>query len=174
MTTSDVNAIREQIIALWNEGKSAGEIAPLFKTTRAAVIGVVHRYKGPKRAGGRKSPRAGTSIGRPRASKPVKPSQPAQALPSLPKIGPQAKAPPKASALVFIAEDPRDIVHVTGCRWPVQHDANAVGGMLFCNAEPDGAKSYCAHHAAQSVAPYSAKLVASTIAGARHAYKGQR
>lgn len=150
---------REAVLTLWNKGLSASAIAPLFGTTKNAIIGIVHRWPGVKRRGGwayRTGPRkvilkpsAPVAIAAPRTV-PVAAAKPVAAAPK------PATARLQPTALVFIAARSGGILDVTGCRWPVMADASVIGGQLFCNADRYDQKSYCPRHEARSVRPRDA------------------
>lgn len=153
-------SLQEQVMAMWNAGKSAGEIGKAMGKTRNSIIGIVKRWPGEKRK----------SLNMARFSHPSKrrltpgPVARDKAEPSLPKIDATPKPdkprhPAKVKATsglpvpyqVVIPSKPRDIVNVTGCRWPVMADDKAVGGYLFCNGDRDELKSYCPVHERKKV-----------------------
>lgn len=149
MSRGPSEEIKKQIIEHWNAGDTSGEIAKRFYITRNSVIGIVQRFKGPKRS----NPATSYPRKRQLEQKPLqepKPRTRAKPTPSMPAIA-KAKAPPKVSLPVFVAQDPRDIVNVTGCRWPVMEDSSAVGGRLFCNADREDLKTYCPVHERKKV-----------------------
>lgn len=156
--------LRDKVMALWNAGKTAGQIGAELGITRNAAIGIVTRFKGTKRTTRTPHLHCHNSGKRfPRAPKPEK------AVPSLPAIATNPVP-------VLIPGNNCGIVDITdGCKWPVSTDASVIGGYLFCNADKGNPeKPYCAYHASLAGAAYSAKLITHTIAQARHAYKGQR
>lgn len=50
MSRGPSEEIKKQIIEHWNAGDTSGEIAKRFHMTRNSVIGIVQRFKGPKRS----------------------------------------------------------------------------------------------------------------------------
>lgn len=152
--------MRETVMAMWNAGKTAGEIAKVIGRTRNSVFGIVTRWPGEKR---RCENMARFSHVRKQRLTPG-PVARDRVEPSLPKITPavepdKPQRPPKIKAIsglpvpsqIVIPSDPRDILNVTGCRWPVTADPAAVGGYLFCNAHRDDLKSYCPEHERKKV-----------------------
>ena len=148
MTRKDVINIRQSVLYAWNvEKKTSGVIAAEFHITRNAVIGIVHRYGGEKR--GLRNNRG-------------------EVPPAISKRGPRKIVYPRAIGLpianqLSIPSHPRDIMSVTGCKWPIEDCDGAIGKYLFCNAPRDELRPYCEHHAAMAVATYSDKLIIHTI-----------
>lgn len=66
------------------------------------------------------------------------------------------------------------ITEVTGCRWPVGHDASVAGGHLFCNEDQADGSPYCPCHRQESTAPYSHRLIKKTIRQAIFSVKMKR
>ena len=126
-------------------GWNARQIGAVLGRTRNSVIGRSHRLRMANQ------PPAGRSH-RPRAHRkpraPREPSSPQYGQPSPPRL--TASIAP-SMALVFVAIDPRDIVGVTGCLWPVGWNETAIGRHLFCNADRGEAKPYCAAHYVESI-----------------------
>lgn len=172
---------RDQVMSMWNADKTSGEIAAALHITRNAVIGIVQRFKGEKRKttstvilARQRAPRQPKPWTPPKSKRRQEPVvAPLVAAPAPMPVPAPLPTPPKPPAAPRLGR-PCNIVDInSGCRWPIKEDQHTYGGYLFCNSQCSGTSPYCADHARQAGAVYSAKLIASTIAGARHAYKRQ-
>ena len=176
---NSVQTIRDTIIAMWNEGKSAGEIGKALGITRNAAIGVVSRFRGSRRHGGAhtgKPAEFGVKTHEQRKwTRPHRADAPPRPLPSIVAasgLSAPLRAKPQKKPLPPAADSACGIVDVTGCRYAVADAPLVPGGYLFCNAKPRAGSSYCECHADIVGAPYSAKLIAHTVAGAKAAMRG--
>lgn len=93
-------------------------------------------------------------------------------LPTLPETGIGAILPTITKPFEWRSRGREcGITNVTGCRWPVGHDASVVGGHLFCNDDQVEGSSYCPCHRQESTASYSRVLIKKTIKGVIAAFK---
>ena len=158
---------REIVTKLWGEGQSARDIACVIsrkrgkRTTRSAVIGIVHRMGLPKRkvpkAPKYTKPKPRASLGREMRIN-AKPNH-CQA---------EIKLKKKTQPLPRTRKSDKDRIGPTleqltrsSCRWPVGVDAH--GNQMFCGCEavhPAGSKAgqpYCEEHLARSKSSMSAE-----------------
>lgn len=123
----DLDPVKEQIKALWQEGKSSGQIALIVGRTRNSVIGIVSRMNLPTRTG---LPRVRTKprYRAPTAPKPVLPPPPVDAPPSL--------------------NLPMMELRAHHCQFPYGDS-----DFRFCGHDRDLGSTYCSYHRALCVQP---------------------
>ena len=143
--------LRDQVLKLWTEGKSAQEIANLMakqeavRVTRNAIIGLVNRL--------------GANRNKPEEVHRAYPSSVSPAVAPKPKIidtGWRIHPQTKPVAPTPIRCEPVDATDAKGledlkrcdCRWPLNSDTSA---MVFCARRIVDGRSYCADHLAKSV-----------------------
>lgn len=156
------------MLKLLAEGHSAESTGNYIGCSRNAVIGKVHRLE---RETGQQFARkrmASHSVRKPviapgtrvKAAFPMKAVRPAPK----PRRGVEELDEPAVPlpAPVLKMGHACGILELTGCKFAVGEDASVVGRHLFCNAEKHDER-YCAFHAAEAAAPYSAKLIKKTI-----------
>lgn len=130
----------ETMKRLWNEGKSAAEIATLFGSsfTRNAVIGKLHR------AG---LGREGLPVHRPRPRKPRHPRPPREKIVRPPLEAFKEAAPLPEPVIAPVPEGPPVFIEtVAGCRYAI---GTIDGRHHFCNrpvADPDLKLLWCSFH----------------------------
>jgi GcrA cell cycle regulator len=164
----------EYLKAVWSEGVSGSEAAKLinakFRTTytRNAVIGKVHRSDLPKRQSDIRLVRVRVEAAY-RAKLPKPPRQKVTRALMTAQIGGPVRSNPvelkvsnaqlnaevRAAPPVEVVRRERAFAPISGCapvpfgrggcKWPVGEDSD---GMLCCGRPRDGAKPYCASHAA--------------------------
>jgi hypothetical protein len=128
-------------------GLSLSQIGMRMGMTRAAAGSIVHRMK-----------LKGVMVQRPRISRKLKPVRPKLVqLPRSPApatriVAVEPPPPPNAVPLIELGDN--------GCRWPVAGEGVST---LFCNADRDGHRSYCRHHALRSVRVYKPDRVRQTF-----------
>lgn len=147
--TDEIQAKKERIKALWNQGFTATIIGQSEGLTRSAVLGQIHRMGLPKRSTNDTEQQGSANAAKQR-SKPKGFSLPPMGS-SL--SGDKTRSAPAKIEIVEIAEPFRiDGVLVTMetlepgkmCRWPIG-DPLAVG-FYFCGIAPKKAKVYCEFH----------------------------
>ncbi|RMF38852.1 MAG: GcrA cell cycle regulator [Alphaproteobacteria bacterium] len=173
----------EQLKAMWNDGKSASQIAKaLGGVTRNAVIGKVHRLGlsnrnlGGSTAPAEDKPAPATTVDPP--SPAVEPSDPpasqedepatAREAPPrpVPMSGPQPPAAPlsevSAEALANLAEVEKkarklSLMQLTErtCKWPIGDPATEE--FWFCGLPAMAGKPYCEAHVAVAFQPMSSR-----------------
>lgn len=158
----------EKMMKLWNEGRSASEIARELGggTTRNMVIGKVHRvqiadgkrrpqpdYK--KMKAGRAPPAAPRERSAPLPREKVAPqaatSEPVKAYSVVAFVPPRPKAPKPAPSQALVLAPPStdakcsvyELSHDT-CRWPLGDPLSEDFG--FCGHPPLDGKPYCNYH----------------------------
>ncbi|MFB9952050.1 GcrA family cell cycle regulator [Rhizobium puerariae] len=148
---------------LWNDGKTASQIAPIFGVSRNAIVGLAHRK--PKLF--KKKGNAAKGNNKPHNVPAIKPNRNTGFFERPKRDGMTVTAKKKAvkreaeeDALIIEAlpeptsyDAERLVVakelHELGrceCHWPL----NQGGPFLFCSAETGG-KTYCAPHASRAM-----------------------
>ncbi len=172
----------EQLKSMWNEGKSASQIAKsLGGVTRNAVIGKVHRLGLSNRVTGAKedgkAPAAETAAAPEpeviEVEEPVEPApEPRPALkdaPRRPAAPPTLVAPPappvveeNAEAIANLSEVERrakrlHLMQLTErtCKWPIGDPAT--DDFWFCGLPAQAGKPYCDAHVAVAFQPMSSR-----------------
>lgn len=127
----------EMLEAMWNEGRSAGQIAGALPGgfTRNAVIGKLTRM-GLQRSPGAVS--ATRSLHGSRGARVQKAARPPAPRPVAPPV--RAEPPPAVEPISILA------LKYGVCRWPLV-EADVIGGYLFCGCEALEGRPYCATHA---------------------------
>lgn len=132
---------------LWQEGRSASEIAAGFGVSRSSVIGIAHRNRDlfpnkPVSAKTNRAPKPGR-MARPFVIRKVKPAWPG--------VG----AMLEAVAIVdmpdpsFVPSNPVTILALDSrtCRWPLWPISEHPGAAgLYCGETTDGDSAWCRHH----------------------------
>lgn len=146
----------DELMRLNGNGQSYSELARLFRVSRSAISGCIHRER----------VRLGLLPDRPRIrnrSKADKSNRrkdmltlPVRAEFVLSAYHPPAVTKPDEGQLA-------SIVDVTGCKWPVRDDPEFVGGIACCNHATDEGKPYCPYHTQESIATYSRTLIRKTV-----------
>ncbi|HEU0221714.1 MAG TPA: GcrA family cell cycle regulator [Paracoccaceae bacterium] len=175
----------EQLRAMWNDGKSASQIAKsLGGVTRNAVIGKVHRLGLSNRAGGpgKDDIRPAMAATDEAEAEPVETKEEvAEAVPTDPRTAakeaprrppapgmgqPLAGGPPhpdvNAEALASLAEIEKrarklDLMQLTErtCKWPIGDPATEE--FWFCGLPAQPGKPYCEAHVAVAFQPMSSR-----------------
>jgi GcrA cell cycle regulator len=170
----------DQLRAMWNEGKSASQIAKtLGGVTRNAVIGKVHRLGLSNRAGGKDE--AGTPpqapVEEPVEAPEIATPEPAQAdlragkdaqrrpvvpggpmPPGVPVALPEVNVEALASLVEIEARARRlDLMQLTErtCKWPIGDPAT--DEFWFCGLPSQPGKPYCDAHVAVAFQPMSSR-----------------
>lgn len=149
---------RDELLALWNEGKSASAIGAALGLTRNAVLGKLHRMRhqlGKRVVAARVS---APGPGRPKQRRPAKPAHPLKItrhenVVLMPKLKakpleplPPADAPPPGIPVppaVLFEHGGVTLLELTGktCRWPSDE-----APFRFCGAPPEAGSPYCTAH----------------------------
>lgn len=145
------------VLSMWQNGHTASEIAMKVRTTRSAVMGIVHRAREAGVIGVRDRDK---KIQRPRVNveSPPKPPEPPKP-PRLPKVLLTVKHPKPVVEVELPVVSPPPPVGVTfhglsknSCRYTIS--GKNAKEYLFCG-EPKTKGSYCAKHAAMCYVPLS-------------------
>lgn len=141
---------KQEVAVMLKQGMSAAIIAAVFKVSRNAVIGVVHRDKQLSLIGlrGRKF----GMVGKTTATAP-KPAKKRIIVEKAPSLVPDDTELFTSKSLHTVGR-PMDTLEARECRWSVN---NAEHGEphLFCARETAGGKAYCSHHASLLYIPRS-------------------
>jgi GcrA cell cycle regulator len=155
---------KQRMAALWNNGKSAAQVAALFGISRNVVIGLAHRNKIFK-VKGRGSPSGPRQTRVPRIAKPKKPhGHTGRKV----KVTREARMEAvKREAAEFMSGTSRFLqMHVDDearladgkdllslgrheCRWAL----NQRSPFLFCAESTGGLSVYCSHHSQRAYRP---------------------
>jgi GcrA cell cycle regulator len=144
----------DELIAMWREHHTEGEIARELRRTRSAIAGKIKRVRQsgaeldyhpqPKSTGPRKRIRNRKYV----RKKPTRPAAPWGAL-----IGDLRSHPAKAPIMFDVDDDsppPPDLLCTiadlddSNCHWPI--GTPGLNGFHFCGAEALYGRPYCAHH----------------------------
>ncbi len=160
----------QQLVKLWNEGRSASQIASeLGGVTRNAVIGKVHRLglsgraKTPSSVAPRpKKAKAPSTPQAPRSSAPATRGNTALKPQYVPSLQPVAEAQPEALENIVPIGERCSLLELkeSSCRWPIGDPGKA--DFAFCGGKAETGVPYCAYHcriAYQPVADRRRKVV---------------
>jgi GcrA cell cycle regulator len=145
---------KQRIKTLWDDGKTAGEIAAIFGVERNAILGVIHRNKW-QRGGTKQGAAALTKMQHRRAKAEGKPPPPS------PKVFKIKRAPEDIQPPTFIPEPPAPAkalnvafmdLRRNQCRWPLGESP-----FLFCGLPQHGGRPYCPAHSRIAYQPVTAR-----------------
>ena len=162
-----MNDREETIARLWNEGRSAGQIASILNTSRNAISGTVHRMRlsGVKLRGAN---HGGSAAREKKASEAREKAR--QANPEVKTVPPQVnpvKAPEPVPAAETIAQPPKTIPFIDRqpliravdqkdipwdgsrrdvCLWPSWKEGDASRTMCGAPIDPHKPHRYCGTH----------------------------
>lgn len=132
----------ERGLKLIAEGRSSGDIAKEFGTTRNCIVGKLTRER----------IKRGLHIPNPKGPLSQKRQSPRREVtkPNLVIISrgePIEDSPPVVMPMIEKGTGtPCDIVELKGCKWPLHADEKAYGGHIFCNAARPINMPYCETH----------------------------
>lgn len=126
----------EMLKAMWNEGRSAGQIAGALPGgfTRNAVIGKLTRL------GLQRSPGAVSATRSLHGSRGARVQKAARRIVQPPPPVVRAEPAPAAEPISILA------LKYGVCRWPLR-EADVIGGYLFCGCKALEGRPYCGAHA---------------------------